>query len=259
MTTQTEMFPAAEADRAQAVLNFLLTRREKAEKALATAKTNLDDIIVLITKQEHIVHTLREQAITTPTIVDPLYAMADAEPEPEDAEVLAIDGVAVAPDGSEYDTATGEVIDQEPEPAPADGAVCPACDGDGRIPDKTGGGHHGTCQTCGGSGRVEDEKKACPMDDPSCEGGEGDCHDACAPGVAIACPDGSTIISDVGPYTRYGELIADYLTEAGLDEEIDAYLILADDGITRRNPSARIIRHDYGRTMRVVRKAEAVA
>lgn len=30
--------------------------------------------------------------------------------------------------------------------------VCPACDGDGRIPDKTGGGHHGTCQTCHGTG-----------------------------------------------------------------------------------------------------------
>lgn len=29
---------------------------------------------------------------------------------------------------------------------------CPACDGDGRIPDKTGGGHHGTCKTCGGTG-----------------------------------------------------------------------------------------------------------
>lgn len=30
--------------------------------------------------------------------------------------------------------------------------VCPACDGDGRIPDKSGGGHHGTCPLCGGSG-----------------------------------------------------------------------------------------------------------
>jgi DnaJ-class molecular chaperone len=33
-------------------------------------------------------------------------------------------------------------------------ATCPACDGDGRIPDKRGGGHHGTCPECGGSGTV---------------------------------------------------------------------------------------------------------
>jgi hypothetical protein len=31
-------------------------------------------------------------------------------------------------------------------------APCPACDGDGRIPDKTGGGHHGVCKTCAGTG-----------------------------------------------------------------------------------------------------------
>jgi hypothetical protein len=29
---------------------------------------------------------------------------------------------------------------------------CPACAGDGRIPDKTGGGHHGRCPECLGTG-----------------------------------------------------------------------------------------------------------
>ena len=29
--------------------------------------------------------------------------------------------------------------------------VCPECRGDGRIPDESGGGHHGTCKFCGGS------------------------------------------------------------------------------------------------------------
>jgi len=43
MITQTELFPQAEADRAQAVLDYLLTRREKAEKALATAEQIEDD------------------------------------------------------------------------------------------------------------------------------------------------------------------------------------------------------------------------
>lgn len=36
----------------------------------------------------------------------------------------------------------------------ADSPICPACRGDGRTPDKTGGGHHGTCSACGGSGWV---------------------------------------------------------------------------------------------------------
>ena len=30
---------------------------------------------------------------------------------------------------------------------------CPACEGDGRLPDRTGGGHH-RCKDCGGSGEV---------------------------------------------------------------------------------------------------------
>ena len=32
------------------------------------------------------------------------------------------------------------------------GTVCPSCAGDGRIPDKSGGGHHGVCPECGGTG-----------------------------------------------------------------------------------------------------------
>jgi len=30
--------------------------------------------------------------------------------------------------------------------------LCPSCGGEGRVKDKTGGGHHGTCKTCGGKG-----------------------------------------------------------------------------------------------------------
>lgn len=35
-----------------------------------------------------------------------------------------------------------------------DTRTCPACLGDGRIPDSTGGGHHGVCATCGGLGEL---------------------------------------------------------------------------------------------------------
>jgi hypothetical protein len=34
---------------------------------------------------------------------------------------------------------------------------CPACDGDGHQPDKSGGGHHGVCPACNGVGVVERE------------------------------------------------------------------------------------------------------
>lgn len=42
------------------------------------------------------------------------------------------------------------------ENAPGSNAadICPACEGDGRVKDKTGGGHHGTCETCGGTGKA---------------------------------------------------------------------------------------------------------
>jgi hypothetical protein len=34
-------------------------------------------------------------------------------------------------------------------------AMCPDCRGDGRILDRTGGGHNGTCETCSGFGAVD--------------------------------------------------------------------------------------------------------
>lgn len=35
-----------------------------------------------------------------------------------------------------------------------DRELCSSCQGDGRIPDKSGGGHHGTCPECQGTGGV---------------------------------------------------------------------------------------------------------
>lgn len=44
-----------------------------------------------------------------------------------------------------------------------DDNLCPACQGDGRIPDKSGGGHHGTCPECKGTGKwMQDVAEAAP-------------------------------------------------------------------------------------------------
>ena len=48
----------------------------------------------------------------------------------------------------------------------ADFAVCPECQGDGRILDKSGGGHHGKCKTCLGTGTVPSDLGLRPDADP---------------------------------------------------------------------------------------------
>jgi|GEM_PF-2464818 len=110
--TQTEMFPADEADRAQAVLNFLLERRKKAVKALDTAENNLEEVDEKIAQQEHVLKLLRDHSVTQTRV--------EADEEIEDAEIVgeepaplpALDGVAEK-DGIAYDTATGEVVKDE--------------------------------------------------------------------------------------------------------------------------------------------------
>lgn len=193
MTTQIEMFPAQEADRAQAVLNYLLGRQQKAEKALATAEENLNDVELLITKQEHVLKLLRDHSVTQATD-DETEIVEDAEVEEE--ELPAIDGVAVTPEGIEFKTATGEIV--------TDGPV-----------------------------------------------------------VYVIWPDGTKLISDVGEYTRYGELIADGIDEDGEEPE-DFYVagpIEVHDGeemAAACDPSDVIPQTQWGLNFRVLRKeAEA--
>ncbi len=105
---QTELFPASEAERMQAVLNYLIARREKAEKALTTARQNLYEIEELIEKQTATLAMVRDHSVTQTQADETVDAEWDEEPE-EDEERSALDGVAEA-EGVAYDTRTGEVV-----------------------------------------------------------------------------------------------------------------------------------------------------
>ena len=98
------------------MLSRLLTRKEKAEKALATAETNLSDIEILIDKQRHLLRLLRDHSVTQTRVED--EEVEDTEiVEEEEPERPALDGVAEK-DGVAYDTATGEVVKSAEEEAP---------------------------------------------------------------------------------------------------------------------------------------------
>lgn len=115
MIAQTELFPADEADRAQAVLSFLIERKEKAEKSLATAEENLAKIELLIEKQRHLLRLLRDHSVTQTRVET--EEVEDAEVVEEEPERPALDGVAEQ-DGIAYETATGEVVRSAEEEAP---------------------------------------------------------------------------------------------------------------------------------------------
>jgi len=185
MTTQIEMFPAKEADRAQVVLNYLLTQRDKAEKAVANAEEKLSDICALIDKQQRVLALLRDHSVSQST--DEVEIVEDAEVTEEEPDRIGIDGVALADDGTEYETATGEVVDPE--------AI-----------------------------------------------------------VYLQRPNGGNAFpTDVGEQTRFGELVADYLTEEGLDAEVTDFQIIGPEGMERSLRDA-IPRGMWGQTFRVVRK-----
>jgi hypothetical protein len=136
MTTQTEMFPKTELDEATAVLSHLMSERDKAVKACTAADDKLNDAIERVRKQQHVVNRLQAMMPAAEPVVD--AEASEDEDEAEDAEVLQIEGDVLDP-------ITGEVTRS---------VTCPDCDGDGRIPDATGGGHHGTCETCQGEGTI---------------------------------------------------------------------------------------------------------
>jgi hypothetical protein len=142
------------------------------------------------------------------------------------------------------DTDTGEVTEYQGEPVTAnewDERTCQDCNGEGRLPDRTGGGHH-KCRACGGNGSVM------VKGDPS-------------PVVVVLYPGtDDPVVTVIGDRTRYSELVADYLATLGPIEEmnssIDDWQVLAEDELTHnggggRNLTAVIQERDYGHRLLV--------
>jgi hypothetical protein len=126
-------------------------------------------------------------------------------------------------------------------------SICPDCGGDGRLDDRTGGGHH-KCKACDGTGKIVMERPATPI-------------------VLVAWPDNPDMQTiEVGPLTRYGELAADFLASLPNDDprRTDAftdYRIVDVDADSERDPHAIIMPADYGLEFSVeaVAKAEESA
>lgn len=252
MTTQTTLFPKTELDEATAVLAHLISEEEKADKAADAAGQKAADTVSRVRKQRHVVAKLQAMMPAAEPIVDGETAPEDIE----DAEILQIEGDVLDP-------ITGEVTRT---------SICPDCDGDGRIPDKSGGGNHGTCETCEGTGAVHVPAQDEPGSRALAEGlepvAEAMLADLADEGV-ITEPNVSVVIvlypgsekpvvTKIGEKTRYGELVADYFTAAGLNGKHDAkdWTVVAEDELTTTGGVRKlrdVIGHeDYGKRLLVV-------
>jgi hypothetical protein len=63
----------------------------------------------------------------------------------------------------------------------------------------------------------------------------------------------------IGQYTRYSQLVAGYLSEAGLDHAIADYAVVGEDGSEDRNLEAIISGDDYGKRLMVQALPDTVA
>ena len=89
------------------------------------------------------------------------------------------------------------------------------------------------------------------------DSGEVTATEAQLPAVAVVRPgDDYPTITDIGPLTRFGEMIADYLTDTSSEDEIADYEILAADGLPL-DSGAVIGPQWYGETFTVRRREEA--
>lgn len=272
--TQGQMFPMTEEERIAILRGNLasdvekrLAKRDAAAVALADAQEAEDGARGLLSVFDSMVRERDRAHAAAATAVDPI---------------------------------TGEVTS-----IPVAGWECPTCWGHGRLPDKTGGGHH-KCKVCNGSGHAE----------PSCDNctGYGDCNISQRPGsdtmgcggktwihgemmgelpigdentsageaadiidevppanppadrlpvnavVVIALHPGSDEphVTKIGEHTRYGELVADYLTAAGLTGKHNAadWTVLAEDELTTTGGLRKlrdvITAADYGKRLLVV-------
>jgi hypothetical protein len=258
MTTQTELFPKSHQEIADALLAYFEEEVEKRTKAMFSAQAKLAEALDLrkMAEQEMKRHAGKSVMETVADVVN--------------SGALDTDGLTVTASVLPgVDPVTGEVAQ-----TPVVGWECPACRGDGRIPDKTGGGHHGTCKTCHGTGHTEPSCDNCTRScnlrqragssTMGCGGSSwmhGEAMPAAAPYVSVVVVlypgDDEPHVTKIGSRTRYSELVADYLAEAKMDGVIMEYCVRGEDDGDHRSLSAVIAGGDYGKRL-VVERWDAV-
>ncbi len=244
--TQTELFPMSAVDIATAFLAHFEDECEKRLKAVISANDKLLDAQKLRDMAEAELRRAQDHVPSGPiaNAAEALKSAAQANGlgvtfAAGGEEVVVCEPPEVDPVTGEVAANTGEKMEQgEVAPTVSTTAerTCPECAGDGRLPDKTGGGRH-RCRECDGTGKILVAKVT--------------------PVVLVAWPgvhDMQTIT--VGPLTRYGELAADFLTSLPGDDprradDFTDYRIVDVDAGSERDPHAVITASDYGLTFEV--------
>jgi hypothetical protein len=147
------------------------------------------------------------------------------------------DGLTVTASVDTVDPVTGEVARSVTSYVDR---PCPECAGEGRLQDKTGGGHH-RCRECAGKGTLTET--------------------VTVPVVLVAWPNNPDMQTvEVGPLTRFGELAAGYLASLPADDlhhddAFSDYAIIDVDADSERDGSAVITGNDHGLCFSVERRA----
>lgn len=230
MTSQAQMFPLSEEERIGRIRSLLAKDEEKTKGKRDVAFAALDEATEAFVLAAAMLETFDAMS----GVVAAAYA-AYATPEGVDPTTGEIDAPA------DVDEATGTEAEKQ-EPATWTRA-CTACEGEGRLPDKTGGGNH-QCRECKGKGRIVVEKP-----------------DA-GPVVVVLYPgDDEPHVVEVGEHTRYSNLVYAYLSRPGGAGDVDAdeWAVRAEDELTdeersygNRSLVETIMERDYGKRLLVV-------
>jgi hypothetical protein len=228
------MFPKSKIDFAQEFAEHFQADVEAAEKALLRAQDRLTEATRLRDDAEEnlrrAINAADDEADSEATDDDDSTMQIGPGPQIEDAEYEDVDPIT----GEVETPVASNEWDERP---------CQDCGGEGRLPDRTGGGHH-KCRACDGNGSVMVKGDPPPV-------------------VVVLYPgDDDPHVTEIGDRTRYAELVADYFTAVGIDAEVDAdeWQVLAEDELTTnggggRNLTAPIQERDYGRRL-IVAAAE---
>ena len=240
MYEQTQAFPKTKLEFAEEFLEHFQTDVEKADQSVVNARAKLAAAQLLRDDAEE---NLRRERVSV-GVATPEEILQDMKRTAREGgygvsvQLNGEEPVVIAEAPAAVDPITGEVATPI---AVADGEwnerTCQQCGGEGRLPDRTGGGHH-RCKSCNGTGSISVLTPATPV-------------------VVVLYPgDDEPHVTEVGDRTRYAELVADYLTAAGIDAAVDAdeWQVLAEAELTHnggggRNLTAPIQERDYGKRL----------